>query len=321
MMPSFRMTTIFVLLAGMILGGSKAQQLIPTFYGNTCPNLTTIVGGVLQQAVQSDIRIGAKLIRAHFHDCMVDGCDGPLLLDNDAANGIVSEKDATPNQMIDVDIVDDIKTALENACPGVVSCADILALGSQIGVSLAGGPTWQVPLGRRDSRTANQDGTSAIPSPFDDFSVLQRKFRDVGLDDSTDLVALSGAHTFGRARCQTFSRRIGTDPTLDPTISDVLVQICPQGGNGNALANLDSSTADDFDNNYYTNLQNNRGLLQTDQSLFSTTNAGTVAIVNRFAGGQRDFFDAFVQSMINMGNISPLTGSNGEIRTNCRRIN
>ncbi|PPR94795.1 hypothetical protein GOBAR_AA25887 [Gossypium barbadense] len=94
------------------------------------------------------------------------------------------------------------------------------------------------------------------------------------------------AHTFGRARCQTFNRRIGTDPTLDPTFSD-----------------------------------NNRGLLQTDQSLFSTTNASIVAIVNRFAGSQRDFFDAFVQSMINMGNISPLTGSNGEIRTNCRRIN
>ncbi|KAG4147854.1 hypothetical protein ERO13_D05G249200v2 [Gossypium hirsutum] len=277
-MPSFRMTTTFVVLAGMILGGSKAQQLIPTFYGNTCPNLTTIVGGVLQQAVQSDIRIGATLIRAHFHDCMVD--------------------DATPNQMIDVDIVDDIKTALENACPGLVSCADILALGSQIGVSLQSHLLLTI-----------------------NFSVLQRKFRDVGLDDSTDLVALSGAHTFGRAQCQTFSCRIGTDPTLDPMFSDVLAQICPQGGNGNALANLDSSTADDFDNNYYTNLQNNRGLLQTDQSLFSTTNASTVAIVNRFAGSQRDFFDAFVQSMINMGNISPLTGSNGEIRTNCRRIN
>ncbi|MBA0866291.1 hypothetical protein Goshw_019708 [Gossypium schwendimanii] len=314
------MATTFVLLAGMILGGSKAQQLIPTFYGNTCPNLTTIVGGVLQQAVQSDIRIGAKLIRAHFHDCMVDGCDGSLLLDNDAANGIVSEKDATPNQTIDVDIVDDIKTALENACPGLVSCADILALGSQIGVSLAGGPTWQVPLGRRDSRTANQDGTSAIPSPFDDFSVLQRKFRDVGLDDSTDLVALSGNLRIYFCHQHYFSR-IGTDPTLDPTFSDVLAQICPQGGNGNALANLDSSTADDFDNNYKTNLQNNRGLLQTDQSLFSTTKASTVANVNRFAGSQRNFFDAFVQSMINMGNISPLTGSNGEIRANCRRIN
>ncbi|KAG8485649.1 hypothetical protein CXB51_018841 [Gossypium anomalum] len=277
----------------MILGGSKAQ-LSPTFYANTCPNVASIVREVIEQAVQSDIRIGAKLIRAHFHDCMVDGCDGSLLLDDDAANGIVSEKDI-------------------RACPGVVSCADILALGSQIGVSLAGGPTWQVPLGRRDSRTANRGGTSAIPSPFDDFSDLQRKFRDVGLEDSTNLVALSGAYAFGHARCITFRQRIGTDTTLDPTFSEVLAQICPLGGNDNALTNLDSSTADDFDNNYYTNLQNNRGLLQTNQSLFSTTGANTVAVVDRFAGSQPDFFDAFVQSMINMGNISPLTGSNGEI--------
>ncbi|XWS52420.1 hypothetical protein CRYUN_Cryun11dG0069500 [Craigia yunnanensis] len=315
------MAIIFLLLALVMLGGSNAQ-LSPTFYANTCPNVTSIVRVVLEQAVQNDIRIGAKIIRAHFHDCMVDGCDGSLLLDDDAANGIVSEKDTPPNQTIEVDnIVADIKTAVENACPGVVSCADILALGSQIGVSLAGGPTWQVPLGRRDSRTANQAGTSGIPSPFDDFSELQRKFRDVGLDDSTDLVALSGAHTFGRARCGTFRHRIGTDTTLDPTFSEVLGQICPVGGNDNVLTNLDSLTPDDFDSNYYINLQNNRGLLQTDQSLFSTTGASTVPIVNRFANSQSDFFDTFVQSMINLGNISPLTGSNGEIRTNCRRIN
>ncbi|EOY32414.1 hypothetical protein QUC31_019417 [Theobroma cacao] len=319
-MPSFQMTAI-VLLLSVMLGGSNAQ-LSPTFYSNTCSDVVSIVRGVLEQAVQNDIRVGAKIIRAHFHDCMVNGCDGSLLLDDDAANGIVSEKDTPPNETIEAfQIVDDIKTALENSCPGVVSCADILALGSQIGVSLAGGPTWQVPLGRRDSRTANQAGTSGIPSPLDDFDELQRKFRDVGLDDSTDLVALSGAHTFGRARCSTFSHRIGTDTTLDPTFSQVLGQICPEGGNGDVLTNLDSSTADDFDNNYYTNLQNNRGLLQTDQSLFSTAGANTVSIVNRFANSQTDFFDTFVQSMINLGNLSPLTGNNGEIRANCRRIN
>ncbi|XVE78795.1 hypothetical protein DITRI_Ditri14bG0006700 [Diplodiscus trichospermus] len=316
------MATIFLLLAAVMLAGGSNAQLSPTFYSNTCPNVTSIVRQVLEQAVQSDVRIGAKIIRAHFHDCMVQGCDGSLLLDDDAANGIDSEKDEIPNQTIDVDsIVADIKTALENACPGVVSCADILAIGSQIGVSLAGGPTWQVQLGRRDSRTANPAGTTGIPGPFDEFSKLQRKFRDVGLDDSTDLVALSGAHTFGRARCGTFRHRLPNDTTLDPTFADVLRQICPEGGNANVLTNLDSVTPDDFDNNYYTNLQNNRGLLQTDQALFSTNGADTVPIVDRFAGSQSEFFDAFVQSMIKLGNISPLTGSNGEIRANCRRIN
>ena len=64
------------------------------------------------------------------------GCDGSILLDN--ADGIVSEKDANPNinSADGYSVVDDIKTALENVCPGVVSCADILTIASQISVSL-----------------------------------------------------------------------------------------------------------------------------------------------------------------------------------------
>lgn len=57
------------------------------------------------------------------------------MLDN--AAGIESEKDAASNVGAGgFDIVDEIKTALENECPGVVSCADILALASEIGVVL-----------------------------------------------------------------------------------------------------------------------------------------------------------------------------------------
>lgn len=85
---------------------------------------------------------------------------------------------------------------------------------------------------------------------------------------------------------------------------------------------IDPTTADTFDNNYYTNLQNNQGLLQSDQELFSTNGpAAIVAIVNNFASNQTAFFQQFVQSMISMGNISPLTGSNGEIRADCKKVN
>lgn len=65
------------------------------------------------------------------------GCDGSILLDNNGTT-IVSEKDAGPNtnSTRGFDVVDNIKIALENACPGVVSCADILALASQEAVSL-----------------------------------------------------------------------------------------------------------------------------------------------------------------------------------------
>ncbi|KAM1446485.1 hypothetical protein PS2_005550 [Malus domestica] len=157
-MSSFSIAgAIFVLVITSVLGNVNAQ-LSSTFYSTTCPNVTSIVRGVVEQAQQNDIRIGAKLIRVHFHDCFVNGCDGSIMLDN--ADGIDSEKDAGPNLSTDgYDVVDDIKTALENVCPGVVSCSDILAIASQILVSENGGPTWEVQLGRRDSRTANRAGT------------------------------------------------------------------------------------------------------------------------------------------------------------------
>lgn len=137
-----------------------------------------------------------------------------------------------------------------------------------------------------------------------------------------------GAHTFGRARCATFSHRLynfsGTgqpDPTLGSAYLGTLWQVCPRLGDGSRTTDLDPSSPDSFDNNYFTNLRNNQGLLQTDQELFSDGDAASIAAVNRFAGSQSEFFDAFARSMVKMGSIRPLTGSSGEIRADCKRVN
>ncbi|TYJ18657.1 hypothetical protein E1A91_A09G138300v1 [Gossypium mustelinum] len=293
--------SFFLLIISIILliVGSKAQ-LNSTFYDNTCPNASSFVRGVIQQALQSDVRIGASLIRLHFHDCFVKGCDGSILLDNSA--NIQSEKDEAPNtnSTRGFNVVDNIKTALENSCPGIVSCADILALAAEASVSLQGGPSWTVLLGRRDSLTANQAGAnSSIPSPFESLTNITAKFTAVGLN-TNDLVALSGAHTFGRAQCRLFSSRLynfsGTgnpDPTLNSSYLTTLQQICPQSGSGFNVANLEPTTPDSFDNNYFANLQNNRGLLQSDQELFSTSGAPTISIVNTFSSNQTAFFQSF----------------------------
>ncbi|CAN1278122.1 Peroxidase 15 [Linum perenne] len=311
---------IYLAITGLLLILSQSNgQLTSTFYAATCPNISAVVNNVVQQALQSDARIAASLIRLHFHDCFVQGCDGSILLDDNSTANIQSEKNARG-----FPVVDNIKTAVENVCPGVVSCADILALAAESSVVLSGGPSWSVLLGRRDSRTANQGGANAsIPTPFDNLANLTSKFSNVGLN-TNDLVALSGAHTFGRAQCRTFVNRLynftgsGPDPTLSASYATTLQQTCPQNGNGAALANLDPTTSDTFDNNYYSNLQNNQGLLQSDQAL---TGAPTVALVNAFSSNQTAFFQSFVQSMVNMGNISPLTGSSGEIRRDCKMIN
>ncbi|KAJ8760094.1 hypothetical protein K2173_010950 [Erythroxylum novogranatense] len=314
-----------------LLGGSLAWgQLSPTFYDQTCPDVTSIIQEVLVQALQSDPRIGASLIRLHFHDCFVNGCDASILLDNSAT--IESEKEAAGNNNSarGFDVVDTMKSALESACPGVVSCADILTIASERSVFLSGGPSWTNLLGRRDSTTASRAlANLSLPAPFETLDILRRKFTDVGLNNDTDLVALSGAHTFGRAQCRTFIDRLYDfnstnlpDPTLNTTYLQTLQQLCPQGGNGSVLANLDPTTPDGFDNNYFSNLLTNDGLLQSDQELFSTPGADdTIALVSNFSANQTAFFESFVLSMIRMGNLSVLTGTSGEIRLNCSIVN
>jgi peroxidase len=82
---------------------------------------------------------------------------------------------------------------------------------------------------------------------------------------------------------------------------------------------LDLQTPTVFENAYYKNLVQKRALLHSDQELF---NGGAAdAQVREYVGSQEAFFKDFVAGMIKMGDVAPLTGSNGQIRKNCRRIN
>jgi peroxidase len=63
------------------------------------------------------------------------GCDASLLLNSSSSTD--QEKDSFPNQTIHgVDVIDLAKLRLESACPGVVSCADIIALATRDAVAL-----------------------------------------------------------------------------------------------------------------------------------------------------------------------------------------
>ncbi|PWA35009.1 hypothetical protein CTI12_AA613540 [Artemisia annua] len=65
------------------------------FYSRTCPNVFEAVGSVVRSAVSREKRMGASLLRLHFHDYFVNGCDGSVLLDDTPS--FTGEKTAGPN--------------------------------------------------------------------------------------------------------------------------------------------------------------------------------------------------------------------------------
>ncbi|KAL2522838.1 Peroxidase 10 [Forsythia ovata] len=270
--------------------------------------------------------MAASILRLHFHDCFPNGCEGSVLLDDTST--FTGEKTATPNKdsVRGFEVIDAIKENVEKACPSTVSCADILTLAARESVYLTGGPYWPVPLGRRDGLTANKAAANELPSPFEPLKNITAKFISKGLD-LKDVVVLSGAHTIGFAQCFTFKQRLfdfdgagNPDPTLDASLLTNLRTVCPnQNDSDTNLASLDATTTNKFDNNYFKNLVNNSGLLQSDQALMGDNT--TALFVMNYSKFPFLFSRDFGISMVKMGNIGVLTGQDGEIRKNCRMVN
>ncbi|KAF8365075.1 hypothetical protein HHK36_016052 [Tetracentron sinense] len=308
----------FILMVASVSTVAHAK-LSPNYYSSTCPKALSIVNAAVIEAIKNETRIGASLLRLHFHDCFVNGCDGSILLDDNAT--FVGEKTAAPNNnsVRGFNVVDDIKSKVEKACPGVVSCADILAIAARDSTVFLGGPSWTVRLGRRDSPTASRSAANtSIPPPTSNLSALVSSFSAQGLS-LKDMVALSGSHTIGLARCTSFRGRIYNDSNIDATFAKSLQSRCPTSGNNDKLARLDAATPTHFDNCYYRNLLSGKGLLHSDQELFNGSSSDF--LVKRYTSNPSTFFQDFAKAMVKMGNITPLTGSKGEIRVNCRKVN
>ncbi|KAJ4710292.1 Peroxidase [Melia azedarach] len=312
--------TILLVLLLSVISKQCCVQLSSTFYDTTCPNASNIIRTGIWTAISSESRMAASLIRLHFHDCFVQGCDASILLDD--SSFIDSEKNAINNfrSVRGYEVIDSVKSQLEGICPGVVSCADIVAVAARDASVAVGGPSWTVKLGRRDSTTASRSlAESNLPSFRDSLNRLIALFASKGLS-ARDMVALSGSHTIGQAQCVTFRDRIYYNQSIiDAGFASTRRCQCPAtGGNAN-IAPLDLVTPNSFDNNYFKNLIQRKGLLESDQVLFNS--GSTDSIVDEYSKNPTKFKSDFAVAMIKMGDINPLIGSGGQIRKVCNMVN
>ncbi|KAI3788638.1 hypothetical protein L2E82_01410 [Cichorium intybus] len=307
------------MLSLCVLVGTTSGQLSANFYASSCPNFSSIISSAVNSAISNEARMGASLLRLHFHDCFVNGCDASVLLD-DTAN-FTGEKTAGPNNnsLRGFDVIDTIKSQLETSCPGVVSCADIVATAARDSVVALGGPSWNLVFGRRDSTTASLSAANSnIPAPTLNLSGLITSFSNQGFT-TNEMVALSGSHTIGQARCTVFRARLYNENNINSSFAASLRSNCPSSGGDNNLSPLDVASPTSFDNAYFNNLLNQNGVLHSDQQLFN--GGSTDAQVRTYGSNSATFLTDFANGMVKMSNLNPLTGSSGEVRTNCRRTN
>ncbi|RLN12583.1 peroxidase 16-like [Panicum miliaceum] len=324
--PSLRRSVVAAAVVALTAAWCAAAQLNQSYYASTCPNVETLVRGAVTQKLQETFNAAPGTLRLFFHDCFVRGCDASVLLSGpDDEHSAGADTTLSPDAL---DLITRAKAAVDGdpRCANRVSCADILALAARDVVSQTGGPYYPVELGRLDGKV----GTRAVvkhnlPGAGFDLDQLNKLFAANGLTQ-TDMIALSGGHTIGVTHCDKFVRRLypfkggaGAGPPMNLYFLRQMRQTCPLNYSPSAFAMLDAVSPRKFDNGYYQTLQQMKGLLASDQVLFADRRSR--ATVNYFAANQTAFFDAFVAAMTKLGRVGVKTGSDGEIRRVCTKVN
>ncbi|CAN6195785.1 unnamed protein product [Urochloa humidicola] len=306
-------------LAAATLMSTASATLQYGFYNYSCPKAEETIRIATAKIISDNPTMGAALVRLFFHDCFVKGCDASILLDQSNSNP-QPEKLAIP--LRGYDAVNTIKAAVEAVCPGVVSCADILAYAARDSAMVSGGFTFNMPGGRRDGLGSDLNDISGnIPAPNMQVQQLISSFAGKGLS-TVDLVALSGAHSFGETHCTFVTPRLypAVDPTMNATFAAALRNVCPQSSGGSTV--LDNNRVTDpnkLSNQYYSNLATGQVMFTSDQTL--TSDATTAQMVQDNAGNSVAWMARFAAAMVKMGGIEVLTGTQGKVRKVCGATN
>ncbi|GER35772.1 peroxidase superfamily protein [Striga asiatica] len=327
----------FLLLLALLLLSPAARSqrrrtppLSADYYARSCPTFDQIVSRTTTDKQISSPTTAAGTLRLFFHDCFVSGCDASALVSPTRTGG-PTEREADINLSLPGDAFDVVvraKTELELICPGVVSCADILATAARNLVVMAGGPHYNVLLGRKDSLTSRaSDVKGQLPKPTMTMAQMIQIFESKGFTVQ-EMVALSGAHTIGFSHCKEFKSNIynykgsqsGFHPAYYPQFAAGLRRAC-----SNYTKNPDLSVVNDimtphtFDNMYYSNVKKGLGLLSSDLALSSDPR--TRNYVDLYSKNQSAFFDAFAKAMEKLSVYGVKTGRQGEVRRRCDAFN
>ena len=210
--------------------------------------------------------LAGAVLRVAFHDAgtynataKTGGADGSIQFElAQAANAGVNVGFALVQQIQAL-----VNPLLTGVSANPVTLADLIQLAGVEAIGATGGPCFTVPLGRKDAAVADPAGM--LPSPNNTATQLVATFTQNGLNTKW-MVALSGAHTIGRAR------------TL-----------------GNFV--LDPVTPVTFDNAYYISLVNSdSGPFLSDRSLATTP--ATAQLVQLYAQNNgawiKDFVDGYI---------------------------
>ncbi|TXG71271.1 hypothetical protein EZV62_006206 [Acer yangbiense] len=326
------------------------------YYRETCPEAEKIVNSRMAGIYEEDQDVSAGLLRLFFHDCFIrcvdffcssltEGCDASLFLDDSNGNkSYLIERQAIQHTTLKgFDKIGLIKEELEMACPGVVSCADTLALATRDGILLAGGPYYPVFTGRRDSiRSYYQEAMAGVPGPDDNLNRILQLFSVRGFNERETV----RAHNIGKISCQFIRSRLykfkGTGQP-DSTMTDdflnemrlncqesnnISVDVAPAPMRSRKVTELTAgmsyyqgltssiSAGAGFDTHYFHSLLKGRGLLYSDQQLM--TDVKTADIVRAYASDDgRTFRVDFARAMVKLSILGVLYGSQGQVRTNC----
>lgn len=222
------------------------------------------------------------------------------------------------------EVIDAAKAVLERVCPGVVSCADVIAFAARDSAYFLSGSRidYKMPAGRFDgSVSLESESLQFLPPPFFNLTQLVDSFKAKNMNED-DLVVLSGAHTIGVSHCSSFTDRLPPNPSdMNPGLTRLLQSKCPVSPNftNDPTVVQDIVTPNRMDNMYYTNLLKRNVLFISDAALLTSGKTATKVMENAFNPGSWE--KKFAKAMVKMAAIELKTAANGEIRRNCRVVN